>query len=119
RLHGAGRAECGRAAIDALPQQLAAAVGLGGGDRPGGAAAGRARTTVSRRLRAVIRRIARQHPGLGDRLPARVRTGMFCTYTPDPERPIDWALGPWTLQESAAVRAHEEARRLPRRPGWD
>jgi hypothetical protein len=43
-------------------------------------------------LRAVIQRIARQPPGLGAHLAVRVRTGAFCTYTPDPERPIDWIL---------------------------
>jgi non-specific serine/threonine protein kinase len=92
RHHDTGRAERARAEIDALTQQLAAAVGLGGRDRPSGSAAERARTTVTHRLRAVIQRIARQHPGLGDHLAARVRTGTFCTYSPDPERPIHWTL---------------------------
>jgi non-specific serine/threonine protein kinase len=93
RFHDAGRAERARAEMEALTEQLAAAVGLGGRDRPTGSAAERARTTVTHRLRAVIERIARQHPGLGDHLATRVRTGTFCTYTPDPERPIDWILG--------------------------
>jgi class 3 adenylate cyclase/tetratricopeptide (TPR) repeat protein len=93
RHHDTGRAEQSRQEIETLTQQLAAAVGLGGRDRPSGSAAERARTTVTHRLRAVIRRIARQHPVLGDHLAARVRTGTFCTYSPDPERPIHWTLG--------------------------
>jgi non-specific serine/threonine protein kinase len=93
RHHDTGRSERARAEIDALTQQLAAAVGLGGRDRPSGSAAERARTTVTHRLRAVIQRIARQHPGLGDHLAARVRTGTFCVYQPDPERPIVWTVG--------------------------
>jgi hypothetical protein len=93
QFHDAGRAERVRMEMDALTDQLAAAVGLGGRDRPTGSAAERARTTVTHRLRAVIKRIARQHPGLGDHLTTRVRTGTFCSYTPDPERPIDWMLG--------------------------
>jgi hypothetical protein len=93
RFHDAGRVERARTEMDALIEQLAAAVGLGGRDRPTGSAAERARTTVTHRLRAVIERIARQHPGLGDHLATRVRTGTFCAYTPDPKRPIDWMLG--------------------------
>ena len=79
--------------MDALTEQLAAAVGLGGRDRPTGSEAERARTTVTHSLRTVIERIARQNPRLGDHLTARVRTGTFCVYAPDPERPIDWTLG--------------------------
>ena len=93
RHHDIGRAEHAREEMEALTKQLAAAVGLGGRDRLSGSAAERARTTVTHRLRAVIQRIARQHLGLGDHLAARVRTGTFCTYSPDPERPIHWAPG--------------------------
>jgi hypothetical protein len=93
RHHDTGRAEQTRDEIEALTQQLAAAVGLGGRDRSTGSAAERARTTVTHRLRAVIRRIAQYHPGIGDHLATRVRTGTFCSYQPDPERPITWAVG--------------------------
>jgi hypothetical protein len=93
RFHEARRAERARAEADMLTEQLAAAVGLGGRDRSTGSTAERARTTVTHRLRAVIRRIAQHHPGLGDHLTARVRTGTFCSYQPDPERPIVWAVG--------------------------
>ena len=93
RHHDAGRAEQAREEIEALTEQLAAAVGLGGRGRSTGSAAERARTTVTHRLRAVIRRIAQHHPGLGDHLATRVRTGTFCSYQPDPERPIVWAVG--------------------------
>ena len=80
--------------IEALTQQLAAAMGLRGRDRPAGSAAERARSTARQRLRAVLQRIAVQHPGLADHLAARVRTGTFCAYQPDPERPVVWDLGP-------------------------
>ena len=93
RYHDAGRAEQSREEIETLTEQLAAAVGLGGRDRSTGSTAERARTTVTHRLRAVIRRIAQHHPGLGDHLATRVRTGTFCSYQPDPERPIVWAVG--------------------------
>jgi len=74
--------------LEALTQQLAAAVRLGGRHRPAGSAAGRARSTVRQRLRAGLQRIAVQHPGLADHLSARVRTGTICAYQPDSERPV-------------------------------
>ena len=94
RCHDLGREEQAREEIEVLTQQLAAAMGLGGRDRPAGSAAERARSTVSQRLRAVFQRIATRHPGLADHLAARVRTGTFCAYQPDPERPVVWDLGP-------------------------
>jgi hypothetical protein len=94
RCHDLGREEQARAEIEALTQQLAGAMGLGGRDRPSGSAAERARSTVSQRLRAALQRIAVQHPGLADHLVARVRTGTFCAYQPDPERPVVWDLEP-------------------------
>jgi len=94
RCHDRGREEQAREEIEALTQQLAAAMGLGGRDRSAGSAAERARSTVSQRLRAVFQRIAIRHPGLADHLAARVRTGTFCAYQPDPERPVVWDLGP-------------------------
>jgi class 3 adenylate cyclase len=93
RFNDAGRSERARAELDAVTGQLAAAVGLAGRDRSTGSGAERARTTVTHGLRAVIERIARQHPGLGDHLAAQVRTGTFCVYQPDPENPVVWELG--------------------------
>ena len=62
RCHDLGREEQAREEIEALTQQLAAAMGLGGRDRPAGSAAERARSTVSKRLRAVFHRIATRTP---------------------------------------------------------
>jgi hypothetical protein len=52
-----------------------------------------AESTVTQRLDAVRHRIAVHHPGLADHLAARVRTGTFCAYKRDPERPVVWDLG--------------------------
>jgi hypothetical protein len=68
--------------IDALTQQIAAAVGLGGRERRTGSAAERARVVVQRRLREAIKRIAREDPQLGSHLDWAVRTGTFCAYEP-------------------------------------
>lgn len=83
----AGRAQ---EEIDALARELARAVGLGGRDRKAGEAAERARINVSRAIRAAIARIAEQSASLGYHLDGAVRTGMYCSYSPDPSAPPTW-----------------------------
>lgn len=87
-----GRSARLRAEIDALTDQLASAVGLGGRDRETGANAERARSAVTQSIRSTIKRIESELPRLATRLQARVRTGSFCCYEPDPERPLEWSL---------------------------
>jgi class 3 adenylate cyclase/tetratricopeptide (TPR) repeat protein len=87
-----GRAERARAEIEALTQQLAAAVGLGGRDRAAGSAAERARSTVAQRIKEALKRIAAVHPTLGEHLALRIKTGTYCVYLPDTARPIGWEL---------------------------
>lgn len=86
-----GRAERARAELDAVVDQLTAALGLGGRTRRAGGTAERARSTVTQRVRTTIRRIEDAHPALGRHLRASVRTGAFCAYAP--EEPVDWHLG--------------------------
>jgi non-specific serine/threonine protein kinase len=90
RYQDCGRAECFRNEIDALAQQLAAAVGLGGQDRRVGSDAERARCAVTKRIKSSISRIEQGIPALGIHLAARVKTGYFCSYNPHPERPVAW-----------------------------
>jgi len=81
-----------RAEIEALTDQLGAAVGLGGRDRAVGSPAERARIAVTRAIRSSMARIAQQDPALGAHLNATIRTGTFCSYAPDPRVPIAWRL---------------------------
>ncbi|MBX7098752.1 MAG: hypothetical protein K1X89_13680, partial [Myxococcaceae bacterium] len=76
----ARRAEQVREELDALTEQLAAGVGLGGRARRVGGAAERARVNVQRRLKDAIERIAEGLPELGAHLRWAVRTGTFCSY---------------------------------------
>jgi hypothetical protein len=78
-----GRAARARAEREALEDELARAVGLGGRLRHAGSAAERARVNVQRRLRAAIRRIADHHPRLGRHLERSIKTGSFCSYSPE------------------------------------
>ena len=73
-----------------LVAELAAAYGLGGRVRRAGDPAERARTTVTWRIREAIKRIEEAHPALGRHLRASVRTGTFCSYSP--EQPQAWRL---------------------------
>jgi non-specific serine/threonine protein kinase len=92
RFNDGGRAERTREEMEAIRDQLSAAVGLGGRDRQAASAAERARSAVKQRLSSAIKRIAQWHPALADHLTGRIETGTFCVYRPDPTRPIEWIL---------------------------
>ena len=78
------RAERAENELDALVAQLAAAFGLGGRERSAGAAAERARSTVTSRLRASMRKLGELQPDLRRHLDNAVRTGTWCAYRPEP-----------------------------------
>jgi tetratricopeptide (TPR) repeat protein len=84
--HWASRA---REEIEALAEQLAHAVGLGGRDRRVGSEVERARVRVTKAIKAGIRRIAEHDGALADHLERSLRTGVFCAYAPDPAARID------------------------------
>jgi non-specific serine/threonine protein kinase len=92
RDHDTARAERARVELEAITDQLAAAVGLGGRDRPSGVLAERARVNVTRVIRDAIARIAQHDPGLGHHLDTCTRTGTFCSYEPPPAGGPEWAL---------------------------
>jgi tetratricopeptide (TPR) repeat protein len=68
--------------IDALAEQLAGAVGLGGRDRRAASNVERTRINVQRRLKDVVERVAAANPALGRYLGAAVKTGTYCAYRP-------------------------------------
>ena len=68
--------------IEAIAEELARTVGLGGRTRRGGSLTERARINVQRRLKDVITRVGRTAPSLGRYLEATIRTGTFCSYSP-------------------------------------
>jgi TolB-like protein len=76
--------------LDQLIDHLAKALGMGGRTRQTNAPAERARAAVTWRIRSAIRKIDTTHPALGRHLANAIRTGTFCSYTP--ERPIRWRI---------------------------
>ncbi|MBA2275689.1 MAG: AAA family ATPase [Chloroflexi bacterium] len=75
---------------DALVAELARAVGLGGRIRRSGSDTERARVSVTRAIRSALSRIGEHCPALARHLEATVRTGTFCSYTPDPSAAATW-----------------------------
>jgi TolB-like protein/tetratricopeptide (TPR) repeat protein len=82
------RADRTKQELDQMVEHLAKTMGLGGRTRKSNAPAERARAAVTWRIRSAIRKIDTAHPALGRHLSNAIRTGTFCSYTP--ERPIQW-----------------------------
>lgn len=82
RFNDEARASRAEEEIDALVEQLAKAVGLGGRDRKVGSHVERARINVQRRLKDVLRRVEEQDPALGRYLAATLKTGTWCVFSP-------------------------------------
>jgi len=92
RFNDGARAERLDAEIQALAAELARAVGLGGRDRRAASGVERARVSATRAIQAALRRIAANDDAFGRHLAAAIRTGTFCSYTPDPGAPVRWSL---------------------------
>jgi tetratricopeptide (TPR) repeat protein len=84
------RAARARQEMDFLVGELARAVGLGGRDRRAASHAERARLNATRAIRVAMANLARVNPSLGRHLASTIRTGRYCSYTPDPRVPISW-----------------------------
>lgn len=92
RFNDIERAAQARREIEFLTQELARAVGLRGRGRAAASHAERARLNVTRAIRSVIKRISAGNPNLGRYLSTTIKTGTFCSYTPDPRIPMVWTL---------------------------
>ena len=92
RCHDLVRAAQAQAEIDWLSNELAAAFGLGGRSRQVGADAERARSTVTKAIKAAVHKIRQSHPALGHHLATHLKTGLFCQYRPAPGQPTCWTL---------------------------
>jgi non-specific serine/threonine protein kinase len=91
-LNDIGRVGGLRFELEALTEQLAGAVGLGGRNRVAATASERARSTVTQRLKNAMRKIDAHAPILGDYLRRAVRTGTFCAYLPGIAQVVRWNL---------------------------
>jgi hypothetical protein len=83
-----GRAEKAELELDQYVQQLSEAFGLGGRSRATGSTSERARSAVTYRIRAAVKKIAEVDPELGRHLDNAVRTGTWCSYRPEAD--VQW-----------------------------
>lgn len=73
---------------DQLLSHLSRSVGLGHKTRKIASGTEKARTAVTWRIRHAIKKIAEVHPKLAKHLEISVKTGLFCSYSPENE--ITW-----------------------------
>lgn len=92
QFHDLAHATAIQAEIDTLTHELAIALGLGGRDRKVGSSAERARSTITKAIKAAVQKIRAHHPALGHHLATHLKTGTFCQYLPAPAQPIHWHL---------------------------
>jgi hypothetical protein len=78
--------------IETLGRELSRAVGLGGRDRRAASVSERARINVTRAIKVALARIGEHNPALATLLTGSIRTGTFCSYTPDSRLPTSWQL---------------------------
>jgi non-specific serine/threonine protein kinase len=90
RFNDVGRVAKAQEELDFLHRELAAATGLHGRDRPLASTAERARLSVTKAVKAVLRKTERAHPALAHHLRGCIRTGTYCSYQPDPAQPRSW-----------------------------
>ncbi len=76
------RAARARAEIEAISEELARGVGLGGRARKSSSTAEKARVNVRQRLLDALTRIGEHSPALAKHLRQAIRTGTFCCYDP-------------------------------------
>lgn len=77
---------------DALLAEVSAATGLGGRPRTSGSGAERARVTVRKAIATALDAIHGADPVVARHLTTHVRTGLRCSYQPDPDAPVEWRL---------------------------
>jgi tetratricopeptide (TPR) repeat protein len=87
-----GRVEAARVERDALLDEIGRAAGLGGRPRTTGSSQERARVAVKKAISTAIGRIADVDEPLAQHLRNSIRTGLNCSYEPEPRAAPEWVL---------------------------
>jgi pimeloyl-ACP methyl ester carboxylesterase len=91
RLNDTGRVSRLRWELEALSNQIASAVGLGGRARTNGSHRERARQMVTKAVKTAIVKVRAGNAPLGHHLATSIKTGNYCTYDPGPQH-LAWRL---------------------------
>jgi len=89
--HDEGRVARIEDEIDQVERALKNAFGLSGRSRKSGSAAEQARVNVTKNIGRALDLIEAKHESLGRLLKSTIRTGIFCSYQPDPSFPVTWS----------------------------
>jgi TolB-like protein/class 3 adenylate cyclase len=89
-MNDLGRTEKLNAELDQLVEHLSKSLGIGKRSRKFNSPSDRARAAVTWRIRSAIRKIEAVHSALGRHLANSIRTGTFCSYSPEKE--LTWHL---------------------------
>ena len=92
RMNDMGRAERIRHELEAVNDELSAALGLGGRDRKMSDPAERTRERIGKAIRSAVSGIREHDPSLAHHLTTCIRTGYYCAYLPDPRQLLSWKL---------------------------
>jgi tetratricopeptide (TPR) repeat protein len=76
--------------IDQVTRELKSAFSLSGRSRNAGSAADQTRVNVTKNIGRALDQIEAKHESLGRLLKSTIRTGIFCSYQPDPHFPVAW-----------------------------
>ena len=71
---------------DQLLTHLSQSLGKGGKARSSSGSLEKARSAVTWRIRAAIKKIEQVHPEMGSHLKVSIKTGLFCSYQPEQNR---------------------------------
>src|SRR5262245_52915616 len=80
--------------IDQVERELKNAFGVSGRSRKSGSAAEQARVNVTKNIGRALDQIEAKHESLAPLLRSTIRTGIFCSYQPDPSFPVTWSFEP-------------------------
>src|SRR5262249_49486779 len=80
--------------IDLVERELKNAFGLSGRSRKAGSAAEQARVNVTKNIGRALDLIEAKHESLARLLRSTIRTGIFCSYQPDPLFQVAWSFEP-------------------------
>lgn len=89
-FHDTERAARVQEELDRAAQQIATKMGLGRQDRNAAVRAERARVNVVKGIASALNKIAAHSPALELYLSKTLKTGLYCSYTPDPRLPVHW-----------------------------
>ena len=73
-----------------LVDHLTASLGMGGKTRKVNDTTDKIRSAVTWRIRNAIQKIEKTHPSLGKHFAHSIKTGLFCSYSP--EKPVKWVI---------------------------